>query len=501
MNKSRKIQTKNNLYKKRKNTMTQKRKVHNKLNKKRRNIKGKIINIKPKRKYLGGAMVAQGTYGCIFRPPLRCENEDTISENTVSKFMNYSEALDEVNENKMIDTIDPKFEFHLKTPRICKLHEDINIDDEENFENCDLAKKYSDLYKNRNMFVLLQLEDGGISLGEYLKNLRTKKSFNDSFKKEQYIPLDKKEKIENEELNKLLISMRPLIKGLKVMSENNIQHLDIKPDNIVIRKNEKDGSYKVRFIDFGLSSKFENIYTKKFLFKSHYFVEPYDSVFLLDNWYNLLTQEKREEIEKYFNSNFYTKNYGDKLIGDNTTFSFDNHPYLSLFQKENYDKLIKKKYFEKKSKDDFQLEIFKKIDVFSLGLIFFFIWNKFIGVFEVERKYENPIHESLKNLMLKMLKSSFIDRISADNLLQEYDNLISIIQYQENVDRIGKKQNKNDDIMTIQVKKSTLKKTRDFLTRKNKKQNNRKSINGGLKKKNKNNKKTRKQKIERNINE
>ena len=35
----------------------------------------------------GGKVIGSGTYGCVFKPPLKCEDQDERPENYISKFM------------------------------------------------------------------------------------------------------------------------------------------------------------------------------------------------------------------------------------------------------------------------------------------------------------------------------------------------------------------------------------------------------------------------------
>ena len=46
--------------------------------------------------------------------------------------------------------------------------------------------------------------------------------------------------------------IRQICQGLAHMHENNIVHLDIKPENIIF---ETKGSFNIKLVDFGLASK------------------------------------------------------------------------------------------------------------------------------------------------------------------------------------------------------------------------------------------------------
>lgn len=48
-------------------------------------------------KQTGGKVIASGGFGCIFSPPLRCNNTNTRSIDKVSKLMTKKHAIDEFN--------------------------------------------------------------------------------------------------------------------------------------------------------------------------------------------------------------------------------------------------------------------------------------------------------------------------------------------------------------------------------------------------------------------
>ena len=43
----------------------------------------------------GGKLIASGGYGCVFSPSLKCENQDFINNNNISKLMTTKHAQDE----------------------------------------------------------------------------------------------------------------------------------------------------------------------------------------------------------------------------------------------------------------------------------------------------------------------------------------------------------------------------------------------------------------------
>ena len=70
-------------------------------------IRSKRLKTKTKSLRKGGAAFDKGTFGCVFRPPLHCKEEDDEEEEEesseyISKFMTKEEADKEIKEMKNI---------------------------------------------------------------------------------------------------------------------------------------------------------------------------------------------------------------------------------------------------------------------------------------------------------------------------------------------------------------------------------------------------------------
>ena len=51
-------------------------------------------------------LIAQGSYGCVYKPPLKCKNKNIDYSNKVSKILYKDNATDEFVENSYINKID-----------------------------------------------------------------------------------------------------------------------------------------------------------------------------------------------------------------------------------------------------------------------------------------------------------------------------------------------------------------------------------------------------------
>jgi len=64
--------------------------------------------------------VGEGTYGCVFKPSLKCNTNIGSYENKVSKVMKNSEAAAELKEYKSISKIEGLEKYAITQPTLCK---------------------------------------------------------------------------------------------------------------------------------------------------------------------------------------------------------------------------------------------------------------------------------------------------------------------------------------------------------------------------------------------
>ena len=178
--------------------------------------------------------VGEGTYGCVYNPSLQCNSKSKKYnyKNRVSKVMTKQDALNEMKEYKNINKIKGLDKYAITTPVKCEPVYDIIL--EKSLKECN-NNKIKDSYnydkffnKNEPSISLLLLENGGINLHDYMKNVFHKQNLS-----EQKI---------------FLTSLIDIFKGLIFFRENNIIHRDIKLLNIVYNVN----TGKSKYIDFGL---------------------------------------------------------------------------------------------------------------------------------------------------------------------------------------------------------------------------------------------------------
>ena len=172
--------------------------------------------------------VGEGTYGCVFKPSLKCKEKINTYENKVSKVMVNREATNELKEYKSISTIKGLEKYAITQPILCK-----PVIDDNFISSVTQCKNplINNVNKNKLEHSMLLYEDGGINITNFVVNI---------FKKAQV-----------KEQHYFLTSLITLLDGLQFFKTKNILHRDIKADNIVYNINNG----KIKYIDFGLMIK------------------------------------------------------------------------------------------------------------------------------------------------------------------------------------------------------------------------------------------------------
>jgi len=174
--------------------------------------------------------VAEGTYGCVYRPTIRCKNGKKYTTGKVSKLMTRRAAKKEIEEYKFIKKVDKKKQFYPGPPTSCDVDE-IDAALEMTPGECKLFEKDP----NINNYKLLIYNDGGYDLDKF-----TKIHLN-SYLAKNY----------QEQTDLFFLNAYNLFEGLRLFLKNDLLHHDIKPQNIVFDPT----TYSFNYIDFGLAEK------------------------------------------------------------------------------------------------------------------------------------------------------------------------------------------------------------------------------------------------------
>lgn len=188
--------------------------------------------------YFGGKAIASGAYGCVFKPALKCKGEKTSDKNVISKLMLTQHANAEYDEIQKFSTIIKKIpnfkKYFLIDPVSWCIPEKLTKSDKVDYmKKCSNLKRKNINADNINddkelaKLRILNIPDGGIDIDEYFKT-------ND---------------ISNEVLFIINENIKDLLKNAIVpMNKMGLYHLDLKPGNLLIDKDNQ-----MRIVDWGLS--------------------------------------------------------------------------------------------------------------------------------------------------------------------------------------------------------------------------------------------------------
>jgi serine/threonine protein kinase len=188
-----------------------------------------------KQRIKGGKKIGEGSYGQVFRPPLRCLRDvpQFDSDKYISKVLTYEDLEVEMSASDILKTLDKDGLWSIRADHFCTLGLDQN---NVNF-NADISEKYQVIYKFGGVdFDHLLLSPEGLALdGNFYDYI------NDS---EMWSKLSKDGFILVARL------IKELLPNIRKMNES-IFHCDLHFGNIVY-----DGSV-ARLIDFGVYKTFE----------------------------------------------------------------------------------------------------------------------------------------------------------------------------------------------------------------------------------------------------
>ena len=231
----------------------------------------------------GGKPIKSGSYGCVFKPVLKCEkNKSAQLENGISKLMEEEAAQIEfdtiVEVQSHIKSIPNNNDYFLVNDIKMCAPDKLSPADLNDFDAvCNDIVKYTGYDKNiinNNLkhFKIINMPYGGIDLNEFWKRLTD-------------IPARDKKKI-FVTVNGILIQL--LENGIIPLNQTGFYHLDIKGGNILV----SDDIKYARLIDWGVSQKLNenNITPSKFI-QEFQFNIPFTNV-LFNNNINKWIQEE-----------------------------------------------------------------------------------------------------------------------------------------------------------------------------------------------------------------
>jgi serine/threonine protein kinase len=246
----------------------------------------------------GGEYIAEGAYGCTFKPHLMCLSGESYKDGIGKIFSSEKSYQEEMDTHKIMKKIDPKNEFTVPMYSACVT--DLNQARGRDFvELCSLANKREEPIVKQIIY-----KYGGIDLSRIVN------TWNTAFKHLYF--------------DDLLYMLPPLLSGIINMVKKGYVHCDIKPANILYNDDLK----KLYLIDFGLVTEYKNIKSDQGILIHPYPYYPPEFKFLhaKQKGRRLTEDQIRMIILRNIDPDFMLKykNYGYNMEDATKFFSRDN---------------------------------------------------------------------------------------------------------------------------------------------------------------------------------
>ena len=376
-------------------------------------------------------VIGKGTYGCVHKPSLHCTippSKDFDYSKHISKIMGKEDAIKELNEFVLLAKVDPHNEFHLGKPYLCEPKNDAEA--QKDVAKCYGMATHFSLYPD--YYRLLLQEYGGYNLEQFCKDHL-----------ENYL---KPAPIKNKDT--FWLEVHRLLRGLQTFKQNDLVHLDLKPQNIVFHPQ----TGRLNFIDFGLATSKKKIielgtdskYNKHRMKEAHWSY-PLDIIYINQSVYSSYKPNKKQT-----NVNSLLANKSTTLIPNPKSF----HYFFSLISNDLNTATASeiKSYFQrleqgmKDMKDKLSHDkalpiLIDAIDVYGLGFTLQYVLSNFALYGHMPAKEAIPLEQLFK----RMYDFNPYTRLTdIDQILLEYENILLQIGV---LQRLGVQFNKHHEIV------------------------------------------------------
>jgi len=427
-------------------------------------------------------LIGEGRYGCVYEPPLDCNQPKRSGyyHNKITKVTSSSNADKEIEKQKLIDEVDPSFNYHLPPPNICS--PDIkNTNNLELLQQCSMVKTNELSPEN---IMLLTIQNGGLDLGKFVhyivsnkdsivlskdsipstsnkeKKLNKMDKKNNSISKKNNSPVteqdDSTEKYNNQthisspeifetkKVNKNKIQMLTefwinsfiLFEALDDFIKNKVIHADLKQSNILYNYNT--GRFNI--IDFSLTKRMEEFDTTI----AHFSYPP--ETYICD-------PVIYEDIKKLSNKKFYEKlgikpfNTGIPFMGSYDIFMDHIVPKDINEPRENHHELIHRYGFLDKEKilklfnvTIYQTSTIKQLkkqsvlthDMYGLGMSLLYVLVRTYHLFDSEvptvASRNSMFIKKMYKLLFSMVHPDCFKRPSITVLKNKYTEILQLLR-------------------------------------------------------------------------
>jgi len=374
----------------------------------------------------GGGVIGTGTYGCVFRPALRCKGNITRRNGKISKLMRSNQADDEFQQKTLFEPINARQNYFLYPEELCEPELPFEASNMVN----DCKSNNNDDVDNTNKLLLLS-SDGGQPLSNI--NFITPNNIYPFFE-----------------------SLTNIFEGLSLAHNAGIAHMDVKPANMVIKA--VGPKLLTRLIDFGLSVKIDTVpvlasmkdnkFHDYLLFMTNYPYWSPDLRFANPSYAeDLLKKNKEQQLERLAKDYTDPKVRLSKLVSYTEPQLIDND-YADYFHLMNTGRFsppffnpngqyklnhewaldISDKLYDLSLEERLKL-IFTKNDVFGLGQSLFVIFSRVLEFLSSDYpvlayKMTNSFYSSFSFLYVNMTNPDPFQRFDIKAALNFYKNTV-----------------------------------------------------------------------------
>jgi len=354
---------------------------------------------------IGGELIGQGSFGCVFNPSIKCPGEKQSKMDVVSKvFFNKDGKKELGNEfqiNKMIKAIRGHDEWakiwfkRCKPPVYDKLYKQ-----DPSIKEC-LEDNHVTIQDFNKIRAMLQGDYGGEDFLHYMFRQFPKSVLKSG-------PRFKTNFLE------VMKTMKPLFLGLKEMYINGVGHNDIKELNIVV-----DG-HSCKFIDFGYacSVRDDKSYRKRssieLLTNRIYPAYPYEFIYLYST-IDLLEEELDElDVDIYRSLHSRYEQVHKMCFGREVDINLRNllSRYISGHNTKDTIKPINK------------YKLLSLLDTYSLGMVFpsvlYKIAKKHRALKQIRKLISMPVIKSFIYLFKNMTEPDYFNRMKPTDAYDKY---------------------------------------------------------------------------------
>ena len=344
--------------------------------------------------------IAEGTFGCVHKPPMECRDKTHRSKNDISKLMTSINAIKELKEFAFIDAADSEKEFYLGKPSKCK--PDRILSNIQSISSCP-SGNFNAL--RIDDYSLLVMKYGGQDLSIFGEEVQTWTKT--------------KEHVDAIEL--FWLEVVRLFYGLKILHDNNILHHDIKQQNIVYNR----ATNRANFIDFGFMEKrstriYQARTSSSRIGLYHHWSFPLEAIFWNRNDY--MRSAARGKNQKgyrefaesvadncgYFFTSVTHFNANASKIGKNAAVGTRN-AFRNVLEFEptndSYNQFIEKSI--------------DTVDTYGLGIALMFVLHR------SKHLLSDEFYTNVMNIGLNMLHGGVFLRSTPKQLLAQYEDLLT----------------------------------------------------------------------------